>query len=95
MEHHSTHLQQRFQITQGTDPVFRAVDGANCPSADVSTVEARSSAYSLLLNKGLIRMVIAGAFQCGLQHHFHHRSILVPRDHDQPACPLPAAAALH
>jgi cytochrome c peroxidase len=50
------HLQQRFQITRGTDPVFRAIDGANCPSADVSTVEARSSAYSLLLNKGLIRM---------------------------------------
>jgi cytochrome c peroxidase len=50
------HLQQRFQITQGRDPVFRPVDGANCPSADVSTVQARSSAYSLLLNKGLIRM---------------------------------------
>jgi len=50
------HLQQRFQISQGLDPVFRAIDGANCPSADVSTVEARSSAYSLLLNKGLIRM---------------------------------------
>jgi cytochrome c peroxidase len=50
------HLQQRFQITQGKDPVFRAIDGANCPSADVSTVEARSSAYSLLLSKGLIRM---------------------------------------
>lgn len=50
------HLQQRFQITQGKDPVFRPVDGANCPSADVSTVAARSSAYSLLLKKGLIRM---------------------------------------
>jgi cytochrome c peroxidase len=50
------HLQQRFQISQGRDPVFRPVDGANCPSADVSTVEARSSAYSLLLTKGLIRM---------------------------------------
>jgi cytochrome c peroxidase len=50
------HLQQRFQITQGTDPVFRPVDGANCPSADVSTVAARTSAYSLLLSKGLIRM---------------------------------------
>jgi len=47
------HLQQRFQISRGRDPVFRAIDGANCPSADVSTVEARSSAYSLLLNKGL------------------------------------------
>jgi len=52
------HLQQRFQISRGTDPVFRAVDGANCPSADVSTVEARASAYSLLLNKGLIRMTL-------------------------------------
>src|SRR5436853_3825809 len=50
------HLQQRFQITQGKDPVFRAIDGAICPSADVSTLEARSLAYSLLLNKGLIRM---------------------------------------
>jgi len=53
------HLQQRFQISQGTDSVFRAVDGANCPSSDVSTVEARSSAYSLLLSKGLIRMTLA------------------------------------
>ncbi len=51
-----SHLQQRFTISQGKDPVFRPVDGANCPSADVSTVEARTSAYSLLLNKGLIRM---------------------------------------
>lgn len=49
-------LQQRFQASQGKDPVFRAVDGANCPSADVSTMAARTSAYSLLLTKGLIRM---------------------------------------
>jgi cytochrome c peroxidase len=51
-----THLQQKFDATQGTDPVFRPVDGANCPSADVSTATARSSAYSLLLSKGLIRI---------------------------------------
>jgi cytochrome c peroxidase len=51
-----SNLQQRFQITQGKDPIFRPVDGANCPSADVSTVAARTSAYSLLLNRGLIRM---------------------------------------
>src|SRR5882672_4993056 len=50
------HLQERFQITQGKDPVFRPVDGANCPSADVSSMKARYIAYSLLLNKGLIRM---------------------------------------
>lgn len=50
------HLQQRFDASQGMDPVFRPVDGANCPSADVSTTTARSSAYSLLLTKGLIRI---------------------------------------
>jgi cytochrome c peroxidase len=58
------HLQQRFQISNGQDPIFRPIDGANCPSADASTLEASSSAYSLLLNKGLIRMslpVPAGA----------------------------------
>jgi len=49
-------VQARFDSTQGTDPIFRTVDGANCPSADVSTVEARRSSYSLLLNKGLIRV---------------------------------------
>jgi cytochrome c peroxidase len=52
------HLQQRFQSSQGTDPVFRTLDGANCPSADVSTPDARTAAYSLLLNKGLIRMTL-------------------------------------
>ena len=44
----AAHLQQRFQASQGLDPVFRPIDGANCPSADVSTLEARTSAYSLL-----------------------------------------------
>ena len=54
-----THLRQRFEATQGTDPVFRPVDGANCPIADVSTVEDRRAAYSLLLSRGLIRVGIA------------------------------------
>jgi cytochrome c peroxidase len=53
-----TDLQQRFQSTQGTDPVFRVSDGANCPSADVSTLAAATLAYSLLLNSGLIRMTL-------------------------------------
>jgi hypothetical protein len=53
-----THLQQKFQSTQGTDPIFLPVDGANCPSADVSTLAAKTSAYSLLLNSGLIRMTL-------------------------------------
>ena len=49
-------VQTRFNSTNGTDPIFRTVDGANCPSADVSTLGARKIAYSLLLNKGLIRI---------------------------------------
>ena len=50
------HIQDRFATTHGEDPIFRPVDGANCPSADVSTEEARELAYSMLLNKGLIRI---------------------------------------
>lgn len=53
------HLRQRFEATQGTDPIFRPVDGANCPTAGVSTVEERREAYSLLLTRGLIRIAIA------------------------------------
>jgi cytochrome c peroxidase len=50
------HVQDRFNATHGTDPLFRANDGSGCPTQDVSTEHARRSAYSLLLNKGLIRI---------------------------------------
>ncbi len=49
-------LRERFEQTRGTDPVFRLVDGANSPTADVSTLRAREKAYSMLLTKGLIRV---------------------------------------
>src|SRR5690242_7121101 len=39
-----THIQARFNATLGTDPIFRPVDGANCPTADVSSVDARRKA---------------------------------------------------
>ncbi len=52
------HLQERFYATGGTDPIFRPVDGATCPTADVSTLEKRSEAYRLLLSRGLIRVFI-------------------------------------
>jgi cytochrome c peroxidase len=48
----------RFQASAGQDPLFRLVDGATCPSADVSTFEAKQKAYSLLITKGLIRIGI-------------------------------------
>jgi hypothetical protein len=51
-------LQARFDATGGTDPIFRPVDGANSPNADVSTVDARRVAYSQLLGKALIRVGI-------------------------------------
>ena len=49
-------IQQRFVVSRGADPIFRPVDGAVCPSADVSTLRAKASAYKLLLNKGLFRI---------------------------------------
>jgi cytochrome c peroxidase len=53
------HIQARFYFSGGNDPIFRPVDGANCPSANVSSFSARRSAYSLLLKKGLIRVSLA------------------------------------
>src|SRR5690242_19661445 len=51
-------LKARFEASAGTDPIFRTVDGANSPTADVSTVDARRIAYSQLLDKALIRVGI-------------------------------------
>jgi hypothetical protein len=49
-------VQARFYASFGTDPIFRLVDGATCPSDDVSSIEAKHQAYGLLLSKGLIRI---------------------------------------
>jgi cytochrome c peroxidase len=48
----ATEAQARFVSTGGTDPLFAAVDGANCPEA----APGDASAHSLLLNNGLIRI---------------------------------------
>jgi cytochrome c peroxidase len=53
-----SHVQARFEATDSEDPMFRTNDGSNSPNADVLTVEARRSAYSMLLTKGLIRVAI-------------------------------------
>jgi len=45
----------RFALNP-SDPLFRLVDGATCPSDNVSTPAAASAAYALLRNKGLIRI---------------------------------------
>jgi cytochrome c peroxidase len=50
---------ERFEKSAGTDPIFRLVDGATCPSDDVSTLRARRRAYKLLTEKALIRIGLA------------------------------------
>lgn len=52
----ASNVRLRFELTKGTDPIFRTVDGANSPLADVSTVPARRAAYSMLLSKGVFRV---------------------------------------
>src|SRR5215467_13993066 len=52
------HIRERFEASHGLDPIFRPVDGSNCPSADVSTEEERRHSYSMLIEKGLIRISI-------------------------------------
>ena len=49
-------VQDRFFLSFGNDPIFRLVDGATCPTDDVSSFEKKLKAYSLLLSKGLIRI---------------------------------------
>jgi len=42
--------------TFGLGAIFRTNDGASSPNADVSTVDKRRAAYSMLLTRGLIRV---------------------------------------
>jgi cytochrome c peroxidase len=53
----AAHVAERFEETAGLDPIFRTNDGSNCDhDIDVSTVEGRRQAYSLLISRGLIRI---------------------------------------
>jgi len=49
-------VQARFDQSGGTDPIFRTNDGSNAPELDVSSVDARRKAYSMLLTRGVIRV---------------------------------------
>jgi cytochrome c peroxidase len=56
----AAHVQLRFFLTKGQDPIFRTVDGSNCNhDIDVSDLDGKYSAYSLLRTRGLIRIAIA------------------------------------
>ena len=53
-------VKARFEFTQGRDPIFRTNDGSNCDhDIDTSTLAGRRKAYSLLINRGLIRIPLA------------------------------------
>jgi len=49
-------LRDRFERSQGLDPVFRTNDGSDCEGADVSSLDRRRRAFSMLLSKGVIRI---------------------------------------
>ena len=52
-------VQKRFDTTKGMDPIFRTNDGSNCDhNIDVSSLDGRKQAYSLLTSRGLIRIAI-------------------------------------
>lgn len=56
--------QARFDTSNGTDPLFRPVDGTNCPTDDMSTLTSRAAATTLIRSRGVIRIarpVPAGA----------------------------------
>ena len=50
------HVQRLFRATGGRHALFRPVDGAVTPYADVRTMAGRRQAYALLLERGLIRV---------------------------------------
>jgi cytochrome c peroxidase len=53
----SDEVKLRFELTQGRDPIFRTIDGSNCNDhIETGTLAGRRKAYSLLLNRGLIRV---------------------------------------
>ena len=51
-------IQDRFNESNGTDPIFRLVDGATCPSDDVSTLAAKREAYKLFATQYIPRSYV-------------------------------------
>lgn len=49
-------LRGRFQASNGSDPIFQLVDGANAPNLPAATLAQKTAAYSMLLNRGVIRV---------------------------------------
>lgn len=78
-------VRHAFEDSQGKAPIFRPVDGAVCPNADVSSVGARKQAYRLLLDRGLIRIGIV--FPAGAEFS-------IPDVADPYSCVIPGVSGL-
>ncbi len=51
-------VREVYERTHGLDPLFVAVDGANCPTSSPTTTPDDRASHSLLLGRGLIRVGI-------------------------------------
>ncbi|MGH9423223.1 MAG: hypothetical protein ACRD3J_24825, partial [Thermoanaerobaculia bacterium] len=49
-------VQERFEASRGTDPIFTNNDGSNCEGAVSFSLAQKRAAYGLLLTRGLIRI---------------------------------------
>jgi hypothetical protein len=47
-------IRQQWQLTNGSDPLFSLIDGANCPNL----TQGEEASHSLLLNRGLFRVAL-------------------------------------
>ncbi|MGP0074527.1 MAG: MFS transporter [Bryobacteraceae bacterium] len=47
-------IRERWNATQGKDPLFATIDGSNCPDLP----QEKESSHSLLLDRGLIRLAL-------------------------------------
>ena len=52
-------LRRRFDRSRGLDAIFRVNDGSNCADADISSLSKRRRAFSLLLERAVIRVGVA------------------------------------
>ena len=89
-------IRARFVQTHGRDPLFAAIDGANCPTGSPSN----PADHSLLLKNGLIRVFLQSSGQCAVHHQSRSRPIRLRHRHRSRYGPanrlhLPPPAAHH
>jgi cytochrome c peroxidase len=66
---------ERFERSAGTDPIFRLVDGATCPSHDISTVRAKKTRLQTADGERPASRRACGSNDGGIRHHGHPRPL--------------------